>query len=189
MPRFRAVRGARAVAVAALLVLGFPATAHAHSGTYDMKFVDGSNLVLVTFNTHQPLSGLAIVHNIRLYDLAGAPISYQEAKVEVHARGRTAGITLRGHTLLEEQTLPLSSNGDSSMTYTYPRSGAYTLVVTFWSGGRRISHGDFAIDVGQGASTGGLSGLKLPQTVAAFLLGLACHHLVTRRKVAAAVQA
>jgi hypothetical protein len=178
------VRFLRVVAAAALLLVGAPGAADAHSGAFDMKYVDGSNLVLVTFNTHQPVSGLTIRHNIRLYDLVGAPIPYEVAKVAVHTRGKDSGITLRGHTLLEEQTLPLEPTNDSTLTYAYPRAGAYTLLVTFWAGGRAISHGEFAVDVGQGASTGALAGLRLPQTVAAFLAGLACYHLVSRRRPA-----
>jgi hypothetical protein len=178
------VRFLGVVAVAAVLLVSAPVVAHAHSGTYDMKYVDGSNLVLVTFNTHRPVSGLAIRHNIRLYDLVGTPIPYEKAVVEVHTRGKDAGITLRGHTLLEEQTLPLEPTNDSTLTYSYPRAGAYTLLVRFWAGGRQLSHGEFAIDVGQGASTGSLAGLRLPQTVAAFFLGLGTYHLVARRRPA-----
>ena len=181
MRRLHVVRFLRVVAVAAALLVS-PAVADAHSGTYDMKYVDGSNLVLVTFNTHQPVSGLAIRHNLRLYDLVGAPIPYDKATVEVHTRGKDAGITLRGHSLLEEQTLPLDPTNDSTLTYSYPRAGAYTLLVRFWAGGRPISHGEFAVDVGQGASTRSLAGLRLPQTLAAFVGGLVAYHLLSRRR-------
>ena len=188
MSSLRPIQLLRVVAAAVLIVLTVPGAAYAHSGTYDMKYVDGSNLVLVTFNTHQPVSGLSIMHNIRLYDLTGAPIPYDTAKVEVHTRGKSSGITLRGHTLLEEADLPLDPTNDSTLTYSYPRAGAYTLLVSFWAGGRQVSHGEFAVGVGQGASTGALAGLRLPQTVAAFLLGLAAYHLVARRRVSEPVQ-
>lgn len=185
MRRLHVVRFLRVVAAAAALLVGASGAAWAHSGAFDMKYVDGSNLVLVTFNTHQPVSGLSIRHNIRLYDLMGAPIPYDRATVEVHTRGKDPGITLRGgHTLLEEQTLPLDPTNDSTLSYSYPRAGAYTLLVRFWAGGRQISHGEFAVDVGQGASAGALAGLRLPQTLAAFLAGLACYHLVSRRRPA-----
>jgi hypothetical protein len=182
MGRLPVLRYLRVVAATAALLVSAPAVAGAHSGTYDMKYVDGSNLVLVTFNTHQPVSGLAIRHNIRLYDLVGAPVPYEKVTVEVHSRGWDAGITLRGQTLLEEQTIPLEPTNDSTFGYTYPRGGAYTLLVRFWAGGRQVSHGEFAVDVGQGTSTGALAGLRLPQTLAAFLVGLACYHLVSRRR-------
>ena len=188
MAPVRVVRNLRVLAAAVLIVLAVPAAAHAHSGTYDMKYVDGSNLVLVTLNTHQPVSGLSIRHNIRLYDLTGAPIPYDQANVEVHTRGKSSGITLRGHTLVKEQNLPLDPTNDSTLTYAYPRAGAYTLLVSFWGGGRQVSHGEFAVDVGQGTPTGALAGLRLPQTVAAFLLGLAAYHLVARRRVPGPVQ-
>ncbi len=182
MRRLHVVRSLLVVAAAALLLVGAPGAAGAHSGAFDMKYIDGSNLVLVTFNTHQPVSGLAIRHNIRLYDLMGTPIPYEVVDVAVHTRGKDSGITLRGHTLLDEQTLQLDPTNDSTLTYTYPRAGAYSLLVTFRAGGRDISHGEFAVDVGQGTSTGALAGLRLPQTLAAFLVGLACYHLVARRR-------
>src|SRR3712207_2219857 len=84
-----------------------------HGGSYDMKYVDGSNLVMLTFNTHEPVSGLPIAHNIRLYDLLGAPITYDTVHVEVHTAPDTRGITLRGRSLLDEQVLGMAETNDS----------------------------------------------------------------------------
>ena len=44
--------------IAALILLAGPAPAQAHGGSYDLKYIDGSNVLLLTFNTHAPVSGL-----------------------------------------------------------------------------------------------------------------------------------
>jgi hypothetical protein len=174
---------ARLVLLAAwLLVALTPASASAHAGNYDMKYIDGSNVILLTFNTHLPVAGLDIVHDIRLYDLVGAPIPYDQVKVEVHTRANTSGLALPGRTLLQDFTLPMLPTNESKLTYAYPGSGSYTLKTVFLQDGREISRGDFALDIGRGApgsSPGGTSWVKLS---IAFLLGLGVHHAASRRR-------
>ena len=165
-----------------LLTLLAPAAASAHAGNYDMKYVDGSNVVLLTFNTHQPVAGLDIIHNIRLYDLVGAPVSYDKVHVEVHTRDNTSGLALPGRTLLHEETLPMLATNESRMTYSYPGSGSFTVKTVFRAGGREISRGEFAVDVARGAPGSSLRGHAWPQIVVAFLLGLAAYHFGSRRK-------
>jgi hypothetical protein len=172
----------RAWALLVLLVLVTATPAAAHGGSYDMKYVDGSNLVLLTMNTHQPVSGLALVHNVRLYDLQGAPVPFERAVVEVIGRGAVRSIGLRGNDALLEQTVPLSANNDVAISYTYPRSGGYTLRVRFLTGEQVVSRGEFALDVAQGHAPGPLAGLALPETAAAFLLGVLTYHVVSRRR-------
>jgi hypothetical protein len=156
-------------------------TAQAHSGSYDMKYVDGSNLILVTFNTHRPVSGLDIEHNIRLYDLVGAPIPYDEVDVEVHTRENTTGVAELRSSLIREKTLPMLPTNESKLDYAYPASGSYTLTTVFRSGGRETSRGEFAIDVGKGAQ--GMSrGISVWWLAVAFLLGVAVSLVIRRRR-------
>ena len=147
-----------------------------------MKYVDGSNLVLLTVNTHQPFSGAPLLHNLRLYDLMGAPIPFERAEVSVVGRGAAGSVGLRGRDALFEQSVPISPNNDVAVTYTYPRSGAYTLQVAFVTGTQTVSRGQFVLDVGQGSGPGLLAGFALPETAAAFLLGVLAVHLVSRRR-------
>lgn len=155
--------------LASLTVVGLVAPpAHAHSGSYDMKYVDGSNLVLLTFNTHAPVSGLDIEHDLRLYDLTGVPIPYDEVAVEMHTRDTDQSTTLRGSTLVLEQTAPMLPTNESKLTLAYPVRGGYTLQVDFRAGGRDISSGVFAVDVGQGTtSPGGFPWIRLLLTLVA----------------------
>ena len=155
--------------------------AQAHTGSYDMKYVDGSNLILVTLNTHEPVSGLDIEHNIRLYDLVGMPIPYDEVRVEVHTRGNTERLSPAGSSLLSADTLPMLPTNESKETYTYPVSGSYSLTVDFFAGGARISHAEFALDVRQG-STEASSGFGLLPVAGAFLLGIAVGVVFRRRR-------
>ncbi|KQW52749.1 hypothetical protein ASC77_00020 [Nocardioides sp. Root1257] len=171
------MRAVLALVLACLVALvGGPA--RAHTGSYDMKYVDGSNLILLTFNTHQPTSGLDIVHDIRLYDLVGAPIPYDEVRVEVHTRKNTDKLAVGGDSLIEEDTLPMLATNESKLTYAYPISGSYTLSTEFLAGGRPISRGEFAIEITPGAaeSSSGYGPLPL---VAAFAGGAAVALVVT----------
>ena len=172
--------------LATVLVLAVAAPpAWSHSGSYDMKYVDGSNVLLLTFNTHTPVSGLEIEHNLRLYDLLGAPVPYSEVAVEVHTQDENRSTTLRGSTLVSEQVAPMLPTNESKLTTTYPVAGAYSLVVEFRAGGRAISEGRFAIDVGQGTPTpGGFPWIRLG---IALLVGIAVGAMLPRRASASTV--
>jgi hypothetical protein len=164
------MRALLTVVLGCLLVLvGGPA--RAHSGSYDMKYVDGSNLILLTFNTHQPVSGLDVVHNLRLYDLEGAPIPYDEVRVAVRTRGNTERLSPGGSSLIKESTLPMLATNESRLTYAYPLSGSYTLAADFMSGGRRISRAVFAVEVAKGSAETSSGYGPLP-LAGAFLLGV-----------------
>ncbi len=174
------MRAATALLVGCLLLLtGAPA--QAHTGSYDMKYIDGSNLILLTFNTHQPVSGLDIEHNIRLYDLVGAPIPYDEVKVELHTQQESSGVEGLESSLREKQTLPMLATNESTLDYTYPVSGGYRLTTVFYSQGREISRGEFAIDIGQG-SAGPSRWSGAWSLGAAFLLGVVIAWLVGSRR-------
>ncbi|HEX5917175.1 MAG TPA: hypothetical protein VFY76_04935 [Nocardioides sp.] len=153
--------------------------AQAHGGSYDMKYVDGSNVLLLTFNTHAPVSGLDIEHNLRLYDLLGAPVPYAEVAVEVHTRDKGQSTTLRGSTLLDDLVAPMLATNESKLSVAYPVAGAYTLKVEFRSAGRTISSGEFAVDVGQG--TAGPGGFPWIRLALALLLGVLVGVALPRR--------
>lgn len=172
------------VAAVVLAALG-ASPAQAHGGSYDMKYVDGSNVLLLTFNTHAPVSGLAIEHDLRLYDLLGAPLTYDDVSVEVHTRDTDGGATLRGESLLLEETVPMLPTNESKLTVTYPTPGAYSVRAVFSADGREISRGEFAVDVGTGtAATGGFPWVRLGLTL---LLGLFVGSLLPRGGAASPV--
>lgn len=169
-----------ALAAAVLVLGGVGAPAQAHGGSFDMKYVDGSNVLLLTFNTHAPVSGLDIEHDLRLYDLVGAPIVYDEVSVEMHTRDNTQGVTLPGQTLVEKDTVPMLATNESKLTLAYPVPGSYSLRVVFRADGRDISSGEFAVDVGAGSSGsgGGFPWVRLALTL---VLGLFVGTLLPRR--------
>lgn len=166
--RLGALLGSLFVLVVLLVATAGPSGAH--GGAYDMKYVDGSNVLLLTFNTHAPVSGLDIEHDLRLYDLLGAPIPYDEVAIEVHTRDKDQSTTLRGSTLVQQQTAPMLPTNESKLTFAYPVRGGYTLQVAFRAGGRDISRGTFAVDVGQGTS--GPGGFPWVRLALVLLLGV-----------------
>ena len=163
---------------ALLLGSGVGAPASAHGGSYDMKYVDGSNVLLLTFNTHAPVSGLDIEHNLRLYDLVGAPVIYDEVAVEVHTLEKGQTMTLRGGTSLLEDTLPMLATNESKLSFAYPVQGSYAVRVRFASAGQTVSSGEFVFDVGPGtAASGGTPWLRLGL---ALMVGLTIGALLPR---------
>jgi hypothetical protein len=174
----RAVLGAM---VALVVAMGLAAPASAHSGSFDMKFVDGQRLILITFNTHLPASGLRIMHNIRLYDLGGTPIPYKDVQVSVAEQGLSNRFTLRGGDAVD-LVAPMRDTNDSSVTFTYPQQGRYSLVATFrGADGAQLARGEFAVDVAKGVGGSGLPLGTLFLAVVAFVLGAVCTWGVMRR--------
>lgn len=165
--------------LAVLFIVAAPSPAMAHGGAFDMKYVDGSNVLLLTFNTHAPVSGLDIEHNLRLYDLMGAPIPYDEVAFEVDTRSNTNQLTLNKDGVLHQETAPMLPTNESKLAFAYPVPGSYSLDVTFRAGGRDISHGVFALDVAPGSQ--GLGGFPWIRLGLAFLLGLFATSLLRRR--------
>ena len=124
-----------------------------HGGSYDLKYVDGSNVELVTFNTHVPVAEMDIIHNIRLYDLLGAPVPYEQVEVEFHSRDRD--LTAGRKSLLHAETLPMLATNESMLTWRYPVQGDYTLKLRFVAGGRTVSQGQLAVAVGRPTGSAG----------------------------------
>ncbi|MET1059938.1 MAG: hypothetical protein ABWX84_10085 [Nocardioides sp.] len=178
-----------AAAVGALALVLAPQPAQAHSGTYDLKYVDGSNVELVTFNTHSPVAEMDIVHNIRLYDLLGAPVPYEQVRVEFHSRDRD--LTAGRKSLLHAETLPMLATNESMLTWRYPVQGDYTLKLRFMADGHTVSKGQMAVAVGRPTGSGGFSLTSLLGLAGSFVLGVLAHHLVLvlRRRRAPAASA
>lgn len=171
--------------VAVLLLVLCPATAHAHSGSYDLKFVDGSNVVLLTLNSHEPVTGTPILHNIRLYDLVGNPVPYTEVLVEVR---RTDGEDVpgqRGRPVLHDEVLPISPDNDSTLRYRYPQPGNHALALVFMNGEQEVSRAEFSLPVAAGPGSAPLAGFATWQVLVAFVLGVACALLLGRRAASA----
>jgi hypothetical protein len=168
--------GRLAAAVGVLALLLAPQPADAHGGSYDLKYVDGSNVELVTFNTHVPVAEMDIVHNIRLYDLLGAPVPYEEVEVELHSRDRD--LTAGRKSLLHAETLPMLATNESMLTWTYPVQGDYTLELRFVADGRTVSQGHMAVAVGRPTGTAGSSMTSWLALAGTFALGALAYHLV-----------
>lgn len=147
--------------VISLLVLIMPSTSLAN-GNYDLKYVDGSNLILVTYNGHAPVSGIETEHNVRLYDLIGAPIPFSTVHIEI----------VKGSTSAFDATLKSTETNDVTFNYVYPKAGKYTLKATFSDNGKDVSSGEMAVEVTKGANQSFWATAFTSQTLVALLLGI-----------------
>lgn len=149
-----------------LCLLAFPASASAnasaHGGMFTAKYVDGNNLILLTDNAHGAESGIAIKHNLRLYDMTGQPIPFETAQVSFSLNGKQ----------VTTESVQRSDNGDVTVTYTYPKQGSYMLAVSFLDNDKQISKADFPIVIKKGAGDSFFAGFATIQTAIAFAVGI-----------------
>lgn len=150
------------MAVIALgLVLLVPASAGAHGSNFTYKYMDGDNFVHVTHNVHHEEAGLPITYNLRLYNMDGQLIPFQEVEARV----------LHGAKSVHYQKVSASLNGDAFFTYTFPKKGAYVLHFHFLDNDKEIARGQFPVNVEAGVNESFFSGMLTPQAALTFVLG------------------
>lgn len=156
------------VSVLILLVSGY---GQAMGGMYTAKFVDGSNLVIMTNNAHNTQAGIPINYNLRLYDMEGKPITFSNIQMELRHGDKT----------LLSQNLRRSVNDDASFEHTFAKQGAYNLVVHFMDNDKHVAQGEFPLVVNKGVDEGFLADAFTPQTAVAFGLGVGAYALAQSR--------
>ena len=158
------------VALVAVFLVAGTAPAQAHGGSYDMKYVDGSNLLLLTFNTHPPSPGWPSSTTC-----GSTTCSAPRSPTTRWPSRCTPATTTEHHPPHDhpahEKTQPMLATNESKLTYNYPLPGSYTLRVVFRAGGRAISSGEFAVDVGQG-TPGAPGGFPWIRVALVLLLGV-----------------
>lgn len=157
---------------ALLLILAtIPRTVAAHSGMYTAKFVDGGNIVLLTYNVDHLESGYPIIYNFRLFDTTGVPIPFEQAHVSFKSDNKTS----------YDQTLPASEDGDISLTHTFPKNDTYTMYIQFLDHNKEISKAEFPIAVEQGPRQSLLYDIASWQSGVFFILGGAATYAVLNK--------
>ncbi|HET9412351.1 MAG TPA: hypothetical protein VFO38_05970 [Candidatus Saccharimonadales bacterium] len=159
----------RYLAATTIFLLVTATSAAAHGSIYTFKYIDGANMVMVTHNVHDAVSGIPISYNIRLYSLGGQLVPFQK----VHATMK------QGDSLLQAQDLPFSANNDANLTFTYPHQGAYTLTLSFIDNDKQVSHAEFPIAVQKGLGESLL--IFIAHTAIVFLFGLGAGLALLRR--------
>lgn len=159
----------RYLAATAAFLLVTATSAAAHGTIYTFKYIDGANMVMVTHNVHDAVSGIPINYNIRLYSLDGQLVPFNK----VHATMK------QGDTLLQAQDLPFSASNDANLTFTYPNQGAYTLTLSFIDNDKQVSHAEFPIAVQKGLGEGLF--IFIAHTAIVFLLGMGAGLAILRR--------
>jgi hypothetical protein len=155
-----------------LSLLIMPAAVSAHGAIFTYKYIDGSNMVMVTHNVHDPQAGASITYNLRLYTMDGQPIRFQGVESQVK----------RGTKVLHAQTVPATDFDDANFTYTYPRQGNYTLDFTFVDNDKQVAHGEFPVVVAKGLDSGLLTDVFTITTLIAFVAGAAAATVFWQRK-------
>lgn len=117
-----------------------PISASAHGAIFTYKYIDGDNLVMVTHNVHDAQAGAPITYNLRLYNMDGQLIPFQQVQTKVQQGGKT----------VHEQTIPVTQDNEANLVYTYPTEGTYVLALTFLDQDKQIAHGEFPIVVAKG---------------------------------------
>jgi hypothetical protein len=171
------MRWLRALLLGLLLLLALPATARAHESVFTLKYVDGENIVIASYNVHEFTAGQPITFNLRVYSISGVPVVYSnvEAVVEQHDE------------VVLDRTMPASSYSDVDWVYAFERGGDYGLTLRFTDQDAPTAQAHFPIDVADAPIHGAPSGtepltsriLAWP-TGAALLLGIGLTLLVQR---------
>lgn len=156
---------------ALLLVLAIPTVAFAHGSSFSFKYIDGSNVVMITHNVHDLQAGVPISYNVRLYDMEGKPVPFDTVQTEFKLGAKS----------IDKQTLNRSQNNDVTLTYTYPEEGEYTLTTTFFEGEKQVAHGEFPIVAEKGHDNNLLATIFSTPVILAFLLGATATRLCDAR--------
>jgi hypothetical protein len=162
-----------------LLVLVFPATARAHEPIFSLKYVDGENIIIASYNVHEFTAAQPVTFNLRVYTIAGVPVVYKSVEAIVEQRGKT----------VFNQTMAASSYNDVNWVYTFPEEGAFDVRLHFTNDDAAVATANFPIDVAN-VLTGGAapsdrsltSQIFAWPTGAAFVLGIGLTLLVLWRR-------
>ncbi|QBX54987.1 hypothetical protein EXE58_05645 [Nocardioides seonyuensis] len=160
-----------------LLVLGCPAPALSDDALpparyNELTYRTGTHALLLTLNTDTPAAGVDIEHNVRLLDQDGSQLTYDEVVFEVHVQGTRSDLTLRGETLLHEETLEMLPTRESRATFTYPLSGPYMIRLAFRADGEDIAAGQFGMEVEEGTEAAASGGFPWFRFGLALLVGV-----------------
>jgi hypothetical protein len=146
----------------AVLLFAVPASkVAAHGSSFNFKYVDGPNVIMITHNVHDPHAGVPLTYNIRLYNLTGQAVPFNKLETEFTLDGRT----------VYKKTFAPSSNNDVMLTYTYPKEGNYMLHTRILQNGTQIIKGEFPLVVEKGLEESPASFFNL-RTGFAFIIGI-----------------
>ena len=155
-----------------LLVLAVPTVSHAHESIFTFRGIDGDNLIMVTHNVHDAQAGVPISYNIRLYTMGGQLVPFERVQAQIKNGGR----------VLEDTNLSISPYDDATLTYSYPKRGDYTLLLSFLDHGKQVAHGSFPIVVQAGEDTSFFATFFSAQSAVAFGLGIIVTKLYLDRR-------
>jgi hypothetical protein len=130
----------RALLLGPLLLLALPATARADDSIFTLKYVDGENIIIASYNVHDFTADVPITFNLRVYTIAGVPVVYKsvEAIVEQHDK------------IIFDQTMAASTYNDVNWVYAFTEAGDFDLTLHFTNHGTPLAQARFPIVVANG---------------------------------------
>ena len=169
-----------------VLVLVFPATARAHEPIFTLKYVDGENIIIASYNVHEFTAAQPVTFNLRVYTIAGVPVVYKNVEAIVEQQGNA----------VFDQTMTASSYNDVNWVYAFPEGGAFDVRLHFTNDDAAVATANFPIDVANDpidVANGPIDGAASSDrsltsqifawpTLAAFVLGIGLTLLVLWRR-------
>jgi hypothetical protein len=153
----------RSLALGVLLVVALPATAQAHDPLFSLKYVDGDNIVVASYNVHDFTPGLPITFNVRVYTIAGAPVVYKSLETVVKQRDK----------VIFDQTFAASDYNDVNWIYAFGGPDKYDITMQFTNHGEHVAQAEFPIQVTHSHSHSLSSRFLGWPTASALLFGIA----------------
>jgi len=154
----------RVLTLSLLLVVAWPATARAHDSIFSLKYVDGDNIIVASYNVHDFTPGLPITFNLRIFTISGVPVAYKSVDAVVK----------RGDEVVFDDTMAASNYNDVNWIYEFDEAGDYDVTLQFTDHGAPVAHAHFPMQV-VGEEHNAPEGSRIVSwpTAAALVLGVA----------------
>jgi hypothetical protein len=125
------------LALSLLLVVAWPATARAHDEAFTLKYVDGNNIIVASYNVHDFTPDLPITFNLRIFTISGVPVAYKSVETVVK----------KGDEVVFDETMAASNYNDVNWIYAFGKAGDYDLTLQFTDHDAPVAHANFPIQV------------------------------------------
>src|SRR5262245_26665318 len=127
----------RALALSLPLVVALPSTAQAHDSLFSLKYVDGDNIIVASYNVHDFTPGLPITFNLRIFSISGVPVAYKSVE----------SVVKKGDEVIFDESMAASNYNDVNWIYVFDEPGDYDVTLKFTDHGSPVAHADFPMQV------------------------------------------
>ena len=145
-------------------MVAWPATAGAHDSAFSLKYVDGQNIIVASYNVHNFIPAQPITFNLRIFTISGVPVAYKSVETVVK----------KGDEIVFDETMAASKYNDVNWIYAFGEAGQYDVTLQFTDHSAPVAHANFPMQVVSEVNNGppGSRIVSWP-TAAALLSGIA----------------